>query len=626
VSKIEKKKLIVRLGFARRSVALHFLVIAVLGLFIYSNNLDVPFLWDDTSFIGKNPVVRDLAYFTEPSDAMDTGYYKPLVGRYIGYLSFALNYRIHGYSVTGYHLFNNITHITSACLLYLLVLFSFRTPLLRTSSLKEKADYIALFSGLMFVAHPVQTEAVTYIFQRFASLAAMFFLLSVVLYAGWMLAEIKSENQESTGGIKKNKKINKIFYILSLLSALLAMKTKENTFTLPLVIMLYDFIFFRAGLKTRALRIAPFVVVLFVALLTLIGINGAPMEVVGQAGALSRGFEDISRSDYFFTQFRVIVTYIRLLFLPVGQNLDYDYPLYRSLFEPEVVMSFLFLLSVLSLGVYFIRQSRHADSAVRLAAFGIFWFFATLLVESGIIPLAMLIDEYRVYLPSVGAFAAMAVGLFWLLEELAKNKRLQTAVVAFMIVLPLVLSGAAYARNGVYKNKVTLWEDVTMKSPGKARAHYNLGVAYSEGGFESKAIYHYHIALTLNPKCADTNFNIGRLYYRMGLIDHAIGYYKNALNVKPDADAHNNIAVAYATKGLIEKCIEHCKLAVELRPDFDDAHFNLGLGYHKKGLVYEALKSFENAIKIKPDHDEARRFIEHIRNVDLQADAVELQG
>jgi tetratricopeptide (TPR) repeat protein len=493
----------------------------------------------------------------------------------------------------------------------------FRTPLLQTSLLKDKADYIALSSGLMFVAHPLQTEAVTYIFQRFASLSAMFFLLSVVLYAGWMLKEIKSEHKDPKSKIKNNN-IYKIFYVLSLLSALLAMKTKENAFTLPLVITIYDFIFFRAGLKARALRIVPYVIVLFIAMLTIIGIDGALMEVIGQAGALSRGFENISRSDYLVTQFSVVVTYIRLIFLPVGQNLDYDYPLYRSLFNTEVMMSILLLLSMIGLGVYFILRSRLTDNAMRLAAFGIFWFFATLLVESGIIPLPMLIDEYRVYLPSIGVFTAIAVGFFWIVEKLSKRTSLQKAVVAFIIVLPLVLSCAAYARNGVYKNKVALWEDVARKSPGKARAHYNLGVAYSEEGVESRAIYHYRIALILNPKCADTHFNIGRLYHRMGLIDRAIGHYKTALGVKPDAEAHNNIAVAYATKGLIEKCIEHCKIAVKLRPDFDEAHFNLGLGYHEKGLVHKALKSFENTIKIRPDNYEAHRYIDHIRNVDLQ--------
>jgi tetratricopeptide (TPR) repeat protein len=625
VNNIENKELKHRSGFSRSPTALHFLIIAVVGLFIYSTNLNVPFLWDDADFIGKNPVVKDLAYFVEPSKAKGSGYYDALISRYFGYLSFALNYRIHGFSVEGYHIINNSIHLINAVLVYLLVSFSFRTPLIRTSSLRENSAYIALFSGLVFVAHPVQTEAVTYIYQRFASLAAMFYLLSVVMYVRWRL--LREQKLSSAATQQSQFSFTALLlYCSAVLFALLAMKTKENAFTLPLMIMLYEFIFFRSGLRARVLRIAPFVIVMFVALLTLTGIDMAPLEIVGQAGALTSGFVDMPRAEYFFTQFRVMVTYVRLLFLPISQNLDYDYQLFRSFLDPEVFSSFLFLFLVFGLGIYMFRRSRRGEAAGRLVAFGIFWFFTALLVESSIIPLPMLIDEYRVYLPSVGAFTAMSVGIFMIMDRFSRNMWLKKAMVSVVIILPLVFSYAAYARNNVYANMVTLWEDIARKSPGKSRAHYNLGVAYSEKGFESKAIYHYRIALGLNPQCADTHFNIGRLYYRSGLVDRAIGHYKNALRFKPDADIHNNIGVAYAAKGLIDKCIEHCKRAAELKPDFEEAHFNLGVGYHEKGLLGKALKSFENTIKIRPDHYEASRYIKHILNNDLRASATESQG
>ena len=48
---------------------------------------------------------------------------------------------------------------------------------------------------------------------------------------------------------------------------------------------------------------------------------------------------------YLLTQFRVMVTYIRLVFLPFNQNLDYDYPIFKSIFELPVLISFLFLIS-----------------------------------------------------------------------------------------------------------------------------------------------------------------------------------------------------------------------------------------------------------------------------------------
>jgi len=194
----------------------HVLLIVILGLIVYSNTFHVPFVFDDAPNIVNNPVIKDLKYFIDPAEAKALLFYGPLKIRYAVYLSFALNYKINGLDVTGYHIVNLAIHIINALLVYLIVILTFRTPAVKplTGQNKDISWLTALFSALLFVAHPIETQAVTYIVQRLASLTAMFYLLSVMSY-------IKSR-------ISTERFTRYTFYAISIISAVLAMKTKET--------------------------------------------------------------------------------------------------------------------------------------------------------------------------------------------------------------------------------------------------------------------------------------------------------------------------------------------------------------------------------------------------------------
>jgi tetratricopeptide (TPR) repeat protein len=336
--------------------------------------------------------------------------------------------------------------------------------------------------------------------------------------------------------------------------------------------------------------------------LSLISLDSSAGEIIDDIEDTTRK-QDISRTDYLLTEFRVIVTYIRLLLIPISQNLDYDYPLYSSFFEPPVFLSFLFLICILGAGIYLLRRSRTGDETGRFAAFGIFWFFIALSVESSVIPLQV-IYEHRVYLPSVGAFMSLGTGTFLLIETL-KGKASRHVMVSFLVVILMVLSAATYARNSVWKSEVSLWEDVVRKSPEKPRGHNNLGLAYWAEGLTENAIEHYQMALKLNPDYAEAHNNLGNIYYR-GPVDKAIEHYRIALRLKPDyAEAHYNQGNAYASKGLIDKAIEHYRIALRLKPDYAEAYNNLGVIYFNKGFFDRAVESHKTAIRLKPDYAEA---------------------
>ena len=579
-----------RLGFF-----IFIVLIPIFGILAYSNTFHAPFQWDESAFIEKNPIVKDLSYFLETSKAKGFEYYPALKGRYIGYLTFALNYKLHGLDVTGYHVVNVVIHIINALLVYLLVVLTFRTPFMTESSLSYYSKLIAFFTAMLFVSHPVQTEAVTYIFQRLASLVTLFYMLSLVCYIKARLGD-------------HGKAVTFTYYFLSLACAVLAMKTKENAFTLPIIMTLYEFSFFRGEPRQRILRLIPILLTLLIIPLSLTGIDNPidnPAEEITRTTPVMGSHEHTSQHEYLLTQFRVIVTYIRLLFFPVNQNLFYDYPIFHSFFNPEVFLSFLFLLSILVFADYLFRRSRVKDHDSRLIAFGILWFFITISVESSIIPIPMIICEYRVYLPSAGAFWAITAGLFILVYKV-KDKRTRLIIISSLILITFVFSYAAYARNTLWGSNISLWEDVVKKSPKKAKGYNTLGNAYYDKGQIDTAISYYLSALKVQPHHAKVYYNLGNAYYGKGLIDNAIGHYQAAIRINPwYADAHNNLGIAYASKELTDMAIKHYETALKLKPEHAETYYNLGVTYYRKGLTDKAIGQLQTAIRLQPDYAEA---------------------
>ncbi|MCL5023596.1 MAG: tetratricopeptide repeat protein [Nitrospirae bacterium] len=612
------------------------LLIIATGLIAYANTFSVPFQFDDFNNISENPVIHNLANFLK-----DTSGFNHNPRRYLGHLSFALNYHFGGLAVTGYHIVNLAIHLLNAMLVYFLVMLTFRTPFFGRETLGVKREesgnqnqesqngsrftiydprFVALFSALLFVAHPVQTQAVTYIVQRLTSLATLFYLLSLVLYVKGRLSSRQAGRLAS--------------YFLSLVSAVLAMMTKEIAFTLPIMILLYEFLFFGASLKKKLLFLIPVLVTLAIIPLSMVHVDKPLGQVLSDLSEKTRVQTAISRGDYLMTEMRVIVDYLRLLFLPIGQNLDYDYRVYHSFFTPPVFLSFLLLLSIFGSAVYLLYKTRGAGSIPphpplskggteggadpispslfsirypRLAAFGILWFFLALSVESSLIPIVDVIFEHRLYLPSVGAFIAISSALYAALPALRRRlPGADKAVLALALAAVAALAAATYARNRVWQDPVTLWEDVVRKAPGNARAHNNLGFLYNARGMNDRAAEELLTALRLRPDYADAQINLGIVYNAEGMTDPAIEHFMIALRLKPDdPDVHNNLGIALVSKGMIDEAMWHYRTALKLKPDYPEAYNNMGVAYASKDMFDEAEGYFVRAISLKRDYIEA---------------------
>jgi hypothetical protein len=366
-------------------------LIAAVALVAYSNTFHVPFQFDDRVNITQNPNVQIKVFTWERLEQMVRNTYKESI-RVFSYFSFALNYYFGGLNVFGYHLVNFLFHIGAGAFLYWFLLLTFNLP-----SLKEKygpiSYKVALFSSLIFISHPIQTQSVTYIVQRMSSMAGMFYLLSVVLYIKGRL---------STGRPR-------IFYFGGMvLTYVLGVFSKENVAILPLFVAIYEFYFFQnLDLNPKGKNI----LFALLGVLLALGVFGFVIWGPRYMQVIKEGYEYRALSSSPFTmwervltQSRIVLYYLTLLVFPYPSrlNLDYDFPISKTILDPPTTLiSILIIAGLIGYSIWTAKKRP-------VLSFCILWYFGNLVIESSIFPLEM-VYEHRLYLPAVGPFVLFSL-------------------------------------------------------------------------------------------------------------------------------------------------------------------------------------------------------------------------
>ena len=591
-----------------RTTLFALVMIPVIGILAYANTFSVPFQFDDDAYVVNNPVIRDFHSFLNLKEIASGDILSPTAlpealrfaffTRVLGYLSLAVNYRLHGLEVTGYHVVNLLIHILNALLVYLILLHTLGTiasP--RPEGGKKSSDVFAFIASLLFLCHPIQTHAVTYITSRFVLLASFFSLLSLAAYIQF---RIPADGRGRHG-----------FMALSVIALIAAMLTKEFTFTVPFLIALYEVSFFSGSLRERVRVLSPIVLTLPIIPL-LIFLRQGSLNVLDNTmrTITAADVSHISRSDYLLTQFRVVAMYLKLLFLPIGQNVDHDVLVRHALTDPTVLGSFLLLLALLSFAGYChylsVRGTRIPE--LRVVSFGILWFFIALSVESSIIPLGELSAEYRLYLPSAGMImAVIALGIAACRTPLNRK-----AFYGFAAVLIVLLCAATMLRNRVWRSEISLWEDAAGKSPALMRPHQNLGLYYSMQGRLGEALGELQKAIRIEPRNYELHNNLGIVYKQRGELPAAIREYQLALQLNPkDPMAHYNLGNIYLMQGNLPEAIREYQSCLKGAPDYDEAHNNLGIAYERSGRSAEAIVEFGVAVRLNPENRHARDNLEN---------------
>ena len=495
------------------------IAIIIIGIAIYANSISGPFIFDDIGAIVGNDQIKNNAVFRQWNEP-----------RYVGLISFALNYRFSNLDTFSYHIINTVIHILNAILLYFLLVNIF--TLIKDKILDKYRVMLPFFIALIFLVHPVQTQAVTYIVQRFSSMAGLFVLLAVLFYIKFRMLQPERW----------------WLYVLSLACSALAFKTKENTATLPLMIFVIECIFFRnsgSKLRHRIMLLIPYCVLVALIPASFMHLNKNFGELMGEMREKSYETVIMNRYEYFVTELRVIMKYISLLIAPVNQSLDYFFPLSRSLFEARAFMSFCFILCLIAVSILLYKK-------YPIISFGILWFFIFLFVESSIIPIRDVIFEHRVYLPSIGFLTVLVYILFLIMHKI--NVKGLSAVFTIIVI---ILSVLTVKRNEIWNNEIALWREASARYPQNMRSHINLGYAYMKKGMCKEAIEELSVTLKDDIYHGRAHKDLANCYRQEGLITQATEEYNRAINIDHSfMHAYTALASLYLEAGNVEEAFK----------------------------------------------------------------------
>lgn len=547
-----------------------FILILLLGGIVYLNSLAGTFQWDDIPHIVRNPAIYNW------KDIGSIFYFWPT--RCFLFWTLSINYHFSGTNPLSYHLVNAAIHIFSAFLVYLIFFRLWRKKIVFSESYDLRVNRMALFAGLIFVLHPLQTQAVTFIVQRGASMSGFFCLLALYLYCRF--------RQEGS----------RLSYVGALVAGIMGIFSKEGAASLPLLIGLWE-VFFgperRWGLKIidwLPFAILPFLTVIIMWRTVGAGGGGFYYSLNLQNHLPSVGLTDStvrmsSRWIYLVTQFHVMLTYLRLLFIPIKQTIYYAFPISSSIFRNIPLFSLLLLISILTLAGRFVRSRP-------IISFGIFFFFLSLIPTSSVIVLLPLVSEHHLYLALAGfAWAVPAVmGIFL--------SRKQFMVAGGMIILAVSL--LTITRNMAWLTPYTLWSDALKKAPHLASLHDSMASVYIANGKNEAAVKESRKALDL-----DQNYNA---YHNLWAAYHNLGDYNRAeksarmyLRHSPrSAQPHQALALTLIKMGDNTGAEKELLRAIEMQPDLARPHLLLESIYRKRGEYSRAGEEREKAIKLAP--------------------------
>ena len=531
------------------------LLICFLSVGLYLNSLNNSFHFDDTPNIIENPYIRNLKDIPSFLKGMSS-----YVGKFriLSMFSFAVNYHFHKLNVYGYHLVNLMLHILCGILVYFISrnLFAFELKRIESYTIDnniegKKVNLLSLLTATIFIAHPIQVNSVTNIVQRIEILASLFYLLSIFLFL--------------KGSLEKGwRKI--LFFLGTGISYLCAIFSKETGFTLPIVLIIFDFLFVCKTKKEIQKR-----VLIYFPLFLLLAIYISFFLKGGILGLFIKGSEEWLWTPWenLLTQTNVMIQYFKLLLLPLPHwlNFDHDFWVSKSLFEyPTWVSVSVILLLLISATILIMKN--------KLIPFSIFFFFIILAPSSSLIPLWDIMVEYRLYLPIFSYSLILTMGIHYFYQLLARHfsKKIGQEVVVGISILTLCFySVITIERNKIFKDDLTLWSDAAKKSPDKMRVHHNLGRAYLMGGDINKAIQEAEIALRLSDRYIRKEsvkfiLNLlGGAYLDKGEIDKALSMYNRAIEVAPNfATSYYNVSCLYSLKKERAKAIEYLKKAIAL--------------------------------------------------------------
>lgn len=606
--------------------------LATLVWLVWWGSFHNPFTFDDWHVIPQNPSVRgpsDIpSFFTDPST------FSLLVGnrdyRPVFLTSMALCWWVGGGSTLPFHVVSVFLHMSNVLLLFLILRRSFASGRDRPAAfVAPHAEWAALLAATLFAVHPLASESINYISSQSVPLAAMFYLLSFYLFC-----TVYDEYSGSAGWSLRGR------LVACYMAYFLALLSKPIAITLPLNLVLWDLLL---GGRTpqpeggspsmwmrpwsRFRKHLPFVAVTILYLSIRAAVLSNPVGPSEPVRPLLTHYLTQATALVFF--------YLKLALVPLGLNVDPEYPLATSFFEPRVMVSLAVLLILAGL---LVRFRRH-----RVLVYWSLWFPSCLLITTFVLVLGQVVNEHRVYLSLAGYCAVVGLLFFQLwsrfpiaLSDLSIGARSGRGLIGTLMLGSLVaLALAAQARTRVWSSDLALWEDAARHGGGW-RPHMNYALALEETGRSEEALAQFEKAVELG-SYAFPHLNLGNALINRGDYDRGLSHLRQAVNLWPSLpEAHLYLGYGLSRAGRVEEAEKQMLTALDQRPDYLKGHqfiarfydeqgeadkalaayqrlhdlgtrdpgvlFNLGFAYQKQGDREQAIRVYEELLTAAPNH------------------------
>jgi len=486
-------------------------------------------------------------------------------------LSYWLNYQAFGPGPFSFHVVNVFLHFAASCLIGLCA----RKVIAKAEVNQETTLWLSWICGLVFLLHPVQSETVGYVASRSDGLSVFLFFAAFALF---LYRRTEAISFSSTA------------LVLIVFGA--ACLTKEHAAVLPVLMVLTDFYFnppfSMDGIKKNWRLYGP------IAVLGTVAVAGVFYLILARSDSAGFGMRDLTWYQYFFTQCRAIWFYMLLFVLPVGQNLDYDFPISHTIFEHGAIAFLLGLLGLIAVAWRFRKE-------YPLASYGFFAFLILMAPTSSFVPIKDPFVERRLYLPMFGL-------LLIAMEFVRRLKLAKPVLGAAMGVILLGYSAAAWNRNQVWSSSVALWTDTVAKSPRKARPHLQLAYAYHyEQGNCPEAVAQYGIAATLEVPDYRTLVDSALASDCAGNTGGAIQQLERAAKMERTAHVYSQLGMMFGKDKRFDAALDALKQAEEIDPSFDVTYAYRGNVYLSQEDRPKAIEQYRRALSLNPANELARR-------------------
>ena len=551
--------------------AIGIFVLAYVGFQAYGAVLNGPFIFDDSYLLFRAPnPPQELRIWVRGI--------RPLLN-----FSYWINYRISPTDTLWYHIYNVLFHIINSFLAFLIVRRFLRDPRARAGEPDEARDLLlAAFAGGLFLLHPVQTESVAYVASRSENMSVMFLLAALALFL-------------YRGAAKVSWRI--ALGVLVLYGA--AVAVKEHTAALIGVLLLTDFYwnpgFSFAGIKRNWRLYVP---------IGLVGCAGALFVITVLRQSTTAGFniKEFTWYQYFFTECRAFWTYLRVFFLPYGQNVDYVFPISRSITDHGAIFGLIGILILTALAVRFAGR-------YRLASYGFFLYVLLLAPTSSFIPIQDPVAERRLYLPMIG--------MLLMVTDLVQRVPLKRQVMAVAMAVVLLIAGVlTYQRSLVWTSNIALWQDVVQKAPQNGRAHFQLASAlHNEAGRCDLALDEYAAAYRIYGPRYDLFVDWAEALDCANKTDEALDKLRKAAALEPQAHVYMEIGKVAANHQRYGEALEAFAQAEKMDPNYVMTFVNRGTLYKVLRQYPQALENYQRALQIDPANELAARGVSEVQRL-----------